>query len=308
MPRVNGASVNLMTARFGRVVPAMITPFSPDGSLDVDAGVTLARWLVEQGSEGLVLTGTTGEGSTVTDEEDWELWSAVVEAVTVPVIAGTGTNDTAHSVYQTRKAAELGVDAVLAVTPYYNRPSQAGIAAHFTAIAEASGLPVVLYDIPVRTGRSIESETMLTLANDVTNIVAVKDASGDPAHTADIIARAPAGFEVYSGDDSLTLALLAVGAVGVVSVAAHWSAPEHVAMFDAWESGDIVLARAINARLQESFDYESSDAAPNPVPTKAMLCTLGLAVGEPRLPMGPTPPGLEDTARQVYARLKGASC
>ncbi len=285
----------------------MVTPFASDGSLDVDGGVALARWLVEQGSEGLVLTGTTGEGPAVTDEEDWELWAAVAEAVTVPIIAGTGTNDTAHSIAQSAKAGELGVAAVLVVTPYYNRPSQAGIVAHFTAVAEATDLPVVVYDIPVRTGRQIDTDSMLALANNVPNILALKDAAGNPTQTAGLMAQAPASFEVYSGDDALTLPLLALGAVGVISVAAHWCAPEFVAMFDAWESGDAVKAREINARLLESFDFESGDAAPNPVPTKAMLRTLGLPVGEPRLPMGPTPAGLEDTARQVYARLKGES-
>ena len=293
-----------MTARFGRVIPAMVTPFSEDGALDVDASVTLAKWLVDQGSEGLVITGTTGEGPAVTDEEDWELWRAVAEAVTVPVIAGTTTNDTAHSVLQTRKAEELGCDAILAVTPYYNRPSQAGVYAHFEAVASATGLPVVLYDIPVRTGRKIETTTMMQLAHQVSNIVAVKDAAGNPGETAKVIRDAPEGFEVYSGADALTLPLLAVGAVGVISVAAHWSAPEHVAMMNAWDSGDAAEARRINALLLESFDYDTGDAAPNPVPTKAMLRTLGLPVGEPRLPMGPTPEGLEDMARDVYSRLK----
>ncbi len=293
-----------MTAQFGRVIPAMVTPFSKDGALDVDASVTLAKWLVEQGSEGLVITGTTGEGPTVTDEEDWELWRAVAEAVTVPVIAGTTTNDTAHSIDQTRKAEELGCDGILAVTPYYNRPSQAGIYAHFEAVASSTSLPVVLYDIPVRTGRKIETATMLQLAEQVPNIVAVKDAAGDPGETAKVVRDAPEGFEVYSGDDALTLPLLAIGAVGVISVAAHWSAPEHVAMMNAWDSGNASEARRINALLLESFDYESGDFAPNPVPTKAMMRTLGLEVGEPRLPMGPTPQGLEDLAREVYSRLK----
>ncbi|MDG2023714.1 MAG: 4-hydroxy-tetrahydrodipicolinate synthase [Actinomycetota bacterium] len=293
-----------MTARFGRVIPAMVTPFSQDDALDVDAAVTLAKWLVEQGSEGLVITGTTGEGPAVTDEEDWELWRAIAEAVTVPVIAGTTTNDTAHSIHQTRKAEELGCDGILAVTPYYNRPSQAGIYAHFEAVASATSLPVVLYDIPIRTGRKIETSTMLQLAHQVPNIVAVKDAAGNPGETAKVVRDAPEGFEVYSGDDALTLPLLAVGAVGVISVAAHWTAPEHVAMMDAWDSGNASEARRINSLLLDSFDYETGDAAPNPVPTKAMLRTLGLNVGEPRLPMGPTPQGLEDTAREVYARLK----
>jgi|TARA_B100001105_G_scaffold22475_1_gene15974 4-hydroxy-tetrahydrodipicolinate synthase len=282
----------------------MVTPFSKDGALDVDASVTLAKWLVEQGSEGLVITGTTGEGPTVTDEEDWELWRAVAEAVTVPVIAGTTTNDTAHSIDQTRKAEELGCDGILAVTPYYNRPSQAGIYAHFEAVASSTSLPVVLYDIPVRTGRKIETATMLQLAEQVPNIVAVKDAAGNPGETAKVVRDAPEGFEVYSGDDALTLPLLAIGAVGVISVAAHWSAPEHVAMMNAWDSGNASEARRINALLLESFDYESGDFAPNPVPTKAMMRTLGLEVGEPRLPMGPTPQGLEDLAREVYSRLK----
>ena len=299
-----GASLVNMSARFGRVIPAMVTPFAQDGSLDVDAAVALARWLVDQGSEGLVVTGTTGEGPTISDAEDWELWRAVAEAVTVPVVAGTTTNDTQHSVEQTAKAEELGCDGILAVTPYYNRPSQAGIYAHFAAVAAATSLPVILYDIPVRTGRKIANDTMLALARECPNVLAVKDAAGNPGETAKIIRDAPAGFEVYSGDDGLTLPLLAVGAVGVISVAAHWSAPEHVAMMDAWDKGDTEEARRINARLLESFDYETGDLAPNPVPTKAMLRTMGLAVGEPRLPMGPTPAGLEETAREVYARLK----
>ena len=206
--------------------------------------------------------------------------------------------------HQTQKAEELGCDAILAVTPYYNRPSQAGIYAHFEAVASSTSLPVVLYDIPVRTGRKIETSTMLELAHQVSNIVAVKDAAGNPGETAKVVRDAPEGFEVYSGDDALTLPLLAVGAVGVISVAAHWSAPEHIAMMNAWDSGDASEAKRINALLLESFDYETGDAAPNPVPTKAMMRTLGLPVGEPRLPMGPTPQGLEDTAREVYSRLK----
>ncbi|HAN07598.1 MAG TPA: 4-hydroxy-tetrahydrodipicolinate synthase [Acidimicrobiaceae bacterium] len=293
-----------MSARFGRVIPAMVTPFGEDGSLDVDASVELAKWLIAQGSEGLVLTGTTGEGPTITDNEDWELWRAVSEAVTVPVIAGTTTNDTAHSIEQTIKAEEMGCDGILAVTPYYNRPSQAGLFEHFRPVAQNTSLPVILYDIPVRSGRKIDSEVLLRLATETSNIVAVKDAAGNPAETAKVIRDAPAGFEVYSGDDGLTLPLLALGAVGVISVAAHWCAGEHVAMFDAWEAGDAALAQKINTKLLESFDFESGDDAPNPVPTKAMLRTIGLRVGEPRLPMGPTPEGLEDRAREVYARLK----
>ena len=281
----------------------MVTPFDSAGAVNIDAAVSLARWLVGEGSEGLVVTGTTGEGPTLADHEDWELWRSVAEAVTVPVVAGTGTNDTAHSIEQTKKAAECGAAGVLAVTPYYNKPSQAGIYEHFSAIAGASELPVMMYDIPGRTSRKVDTATMLALAGDVPNILAVKDAAGNPAESARLIAEAPAGFELYSGDDGLTLPLLAVGAVGVVSVAAHWSAPDHVEMFDAWERGDVDGARHINERMLPSFRFETSDAAPNPVPTKAMLRTLGHEVGEPRLPMGPTPDGLEDEAKAVYADL-----
>ncbi|MGY9072776.1 MAG: 4-hydroxy-tetrahydrodipicolinate synthase [Acidimicrobiales bacterium] len=292
-----------MTTRFGRVSPAMITPFTDEGALDVDGAVKLAKWLESEGVEGLIITGTTGEGPTVTDEEDWELWAALCEATTVPVVIGPTTNDTAHSVAQTKRAAELGCDGILAVTPYYNRPSQAGIRGHFAAIAECTELPVILYDIPVRTGRKIETGLILDLAESHSNILAVKDAAGDPGETASLVAAAPAGFEVYSGDDALTLPLMAVGAVGVITVAGHWCAPDLVEMFDRWEQGDIEGARATNARMLESFAFETGDLAPNPVPTKAMLRTLDQPSGEPRLPMGPTPPGLEDRAREVYANL-----
>jgi len=293
-------------ARFGRVIPAMITPFTPEGELDVDGAVNLARRLVGEGAEGLVLSGTTGESPTLEDSEDWELWRAVAEAVTVPVIAGTGTNATAHAVSQTRRATECGVAGVLVVTPYYNRPSQAGMSAHFRAVAAATPLPVMLYDIPVRTGRKISTALLLELAREVPNIVAVKDAAGNPGESARVIAEAPPGFELYSGDDSMTLPLMAVGAVGVVSVCAHWTAPEMVAMLDAVESGDWTRARELNAAMLDSYDFESSDEAPNPVPTRAMLNSMGLGVGECRLPMGPTPPGLEVEAMKIHERLAQA--
>lgn len=292
-----------MTGRFGRVVPAMITPFAQDGSLDVDGAVKLAKWLIDQGCDGLVVTGTTGEGPTITDEEDWELWKAVCEAVTVPVVIGSGTNDTRHSVTQSKMAKECGADGLLIVTPYYNRPSQAGIWGHFEAIADAVDLPIVVYDIPPRTNRKIETDTLLAMAHQIPNVVALKDAAGNPGETARVIAEAPEDFDVYSGDDSLTLPLLAVGAVGVISVCAHWTAPDFVEMFDAFAAGDTAGAIRANARMLASYAFESSNDAPNPVPTKAMLRTLGLPAGEPRLPMGPTPSGLEDRAREVYAAL-----
>ncbi len=286
-------------ARSGAVITAMVTPFAADGSLDPAAAADLAEWLVEQGNDGLVLTGTTGESPTLSDDEKMALWRAVRDAVEVPLIAGCTTNDTRHSVQLTKAAADHGMDGILAVTPYYNRPSQAGLEAHFRAIAGASNLPVILYDIPVRTGRKIATETILRLAGDVATIAGVKDAAGDPAETARLIAAAPEDFEVYSGDDSLNLAYLAVGAVGVISVAAHWSAGLHRDLVEAAMKGDMDTAQAVNVRLIPSYKFESSDAAPNPVPTKAMLRVLGRAVGECRLPMGPTPEDLEDEARRV---------
>ncbi len=291
-----------MTATFGRVITAMVTPFDDRGELDLDAAVELASWLVENGSDGLVLCGTTGESPTLTESEELVLFRTVRAAVTVPVIAGTGSNSTATAVEHTRRASELGVDAILSVTPYYNRPSQAGLIAHFQAVAAATDLPVILYDIPIRTGRKIDTTTLLELAQ-VPNIVAVKDAAGDPTETARLIATAPSGFEVYSGDDAFTLPLLAVGAVGVISVASHWVGRQMGEMIDAFEKGDVSTARRINAGLLDSYDYESSPNAVNPVPTKTMLRVLGLKVGSCRPPMGPPPDDLEDRARRVLDGL-----
>jgi 4-hydroxy-tetrahydrodipicolinate synthase len=290
--------------RFGTVITAMVTPFTDQGELHVDAAVSLARWLVEHGSDGLVVAGTTGEGVTLTDAERRELWAAVAEAVTVPVLAGSGTNDTRHSIELTRTATEVGVDGVLLVTPYYNRPSQAGIYDHFAATAGATHLPVLLYDIPGRTGRRIAAETMLRLAREVPNVVGVKDAAGDVAGTSRVIAEAPDLFEVYSGEDALTLPLLAVGAVGVVSVASHWAGEEMGAMAAAFSKGDVDGARSINARLLESFRFESSEACPNPLPTKSVLRALGLPVGQCRLPMGAASADLDQAAAGLVRRLE----
>src|ERR1700722_9016278 len=273
--------------RFGRVVTAMVTPFDEYGALDVPAAVDLARWLAAHGRDGLVLSGATGESSVLTDEEKVELWRAVAESVTIPVIAGTGSNDTAHSIDMTRRATETGVDAVLFVTPYYNRPSQAGLFEHFREVAEAAGdLPVVLYDIPARSGRRIATATMLRLAREVPAIVALKDAAGDPPTTAHLAAQVPDGFEIYSGDDNMTLPLLSVGAIGLISVASHWVGPQLRAVIDAFLAGDLKTAISGNAELLDSFDFESSPDYPNPLPAKAVLRALGLQVGQCRLPMG----------------------
>jgi 4-hydroxy-tetrahydrodipicolinate synthase len=291
-------------ARFGAVVTAMVTPFDVEGALDLDGAAALARWLADHGSDGLVVAGTTGEGSVLTDDEKLDLWRATAEAVTIPVIAGTGSNDTAHSIELTRQAAAVGAAGVLAVTPYYNRPAQTGLEAHFRAVAAATTLPVLVYDIPVRTGRKVSHDVLVRLATEVSNIAGVKDAASDVAATARLAAATPDSFEVYSGNDDLTLALLAVGAVGVVGVATHWVGPQMAEMIAAFAKGDTQRAREVNATLFQSFAFESTDAAPNPVPAKAVMRALGLAVGQCRLPMGPAPAGLDDEARRLLAGLQ----
>jgi 4-hydroxy-tetrahydrodipicolinate synthase len=293
-----------MTGRFGGVLTAMVTPFDDAGALDLDAARDLARHLVADGNEGLVVAGTTGESPVLTDEERLSLFAAVTEAVSVPVVAGTTTNDTAHSVHITAEASKLGVAGVLVVCPYYNRPHQAGLDAHVRAVAGVTTLPVMIYDIPIRTGRKFTTETMLRLGREVPNVVALKDAAGNPAETARLIAQAPGDFEVYSGDDNMTLPLLAVGAVGVVGVATHWCASDVGEMLALWAKGDTEGARRVNARLLESWAYETGDEAPNPIPAKAMLRELGLAVGHCRLPMGPEPDWLPERARTVLANLR----
>jgi 4-hydroxy-tetrahydrodipicolinate synthase len=283
----------------------MVTPFGERGELDADAAVALARYLADNGTEALVLAGTTGESPVLSDDEKIELWQAVAGAVTIPVIAGAPTNDTAHSVHLTKEAERAGAAGILAVTPYYNRPSQIGLARHFSAIAEATELPVILYDIPVRTGRKIATDTMVRLAHEHRNVVAVKDATGDPAGTARLLAEAPAGFEVYSGDDNLTLPLLSIGAVGVVSVAGHWVGPELARTMEAFFSGDVAEAARLNRELIHVVAFQSSDEAPNPMPAKAILRAIGLPVGECRLPHGPAPAWLEERAEAVLADLEG---
>ncbi|MCB1013991.1 MAG: 4-hydroxy-tetrahydrodipicolinate synthase [Acidimicrobiales bacterium] len=295
-----------MSAPFGEVVVAMVTPFDDDLALDLDAAAALASWLVEQGADGLVLAGTTGEAPTLGDEEKLELFRVVRGAVDVPLVAGTGSYDTAHSVELSRAAAATGVDGLLVVCPYYSKPSQAGIEAHFRAVGAAADLPFLVYDIPGRSARKIDTEVLLRLAHEVPTMAGVKDAAGDPGGSARLVAEAPDDFALYSGDDALTLPLLAVGAVGVIGVAAHWSAREHAEMITAYHAGDHERARRCNARLLDSYDYEVALGAPQAVCAKAMLRTLGLAVGDCRLPIGPTPDGLEDLARVVHQGLKGA--
>ena len=293
-------------AIFGQVLTAMITPFDASGALDLNEAVRLAKWLQDNGNDGLVISGTTGESSTLTDAEKLSLWEAVINAVTIPVIAGSGSNDTAHSVHMTKEVTKMGAAGILAVGPYYNRPPQSGLAGHITAMANATTLPVVVYDIPVRTGRKISTQTLAKLANTVPNIKALKDAAGAPAETANLMALVPKDFELYSGDDGLTLAFLAYGGTGVIGVATHWSAPEHQAMITAFKNGDVALARKYNDILLESYAFETGDDNPNPIPSKVMMNYLGFNVGDCRLPMGPPPAGLADRAAVVHANLQKA--
>ena len=293
-------------AIFGQVLTAMITPFDASGALDLNEAVRLAKWLQDNGNDGLVISGTTGESSTLTDAEKLSLWEAVINAVTIPVIAGSGSNDTAHSVHMTKEVTKMGAAGILAVGPYYNRPPQSGLEGHITAMANATTLPVVVYDIPARTGRKISTQTLAKLANTVPNIKALKDAAGAPAETANLMAQVPKDFELYSGDDGLTLAFLAYGGSGVIGVATHWSAPEHQAMITAFKKGDVALARKYNDILLESYAFETGDDNPNPIPSKVMMNHLGFKVGDCRLPMGPPPAGLADRAAVVHTNLQKA--
>jgi 4-hydroxy-tetrahydrodipicolinate synthase len=289
--------------RWGAVLTAMVTPFDAQGRLDLDAARRLARWLADRGNDGLVLAATTGEASTLSDEERCDLIRAVSEAVTIPVIAGTGSNDTRHSIELTRQARALGAAGVIVVAPYYNRPPQAGIEAHFRAVAAATDLPVMVYDVPVRTGRRVSREVLLRLFREVPNIVAFKDATGDPPAAAALVAQAGEHFDLYSGDDAYTLPLLSVGAVGLVGTSTHWTGPQFQDMFAAFHRGDVNLAREINDRLVDSFDFINTDTSVFPMSIKAMLRTLGQEAGECRLPLPPTPPDVGQRAQEVWSRL-----
>jgi 4-hydroxy-tetrahydrodipicolinate synthase len=281
----------------------MVTPMHDDGSVNYDGVKALARYLQDNGNDGLVVTGTTGESPVVTDEERVNIWKAAAEAVTIPIIAGSGTNDTEHSIEMTKAAKDVGAAGILAVTPYYNRPSQAGLFGHFKAIADCTDLPVMLYDIPIRTGRKIAHETFLKLIAECSNIVANKDAAKDPSATALLLRDAPDYFEVYSGDSSLTLPFLSVGACGVVGVASHWTGAAQKEMIESFFKGDVDRARELNAALAASYDFEGSDAYPNPLPTKAVMRSLGLPVGQCRLPMGPGTPELDAAAAKLVGSL-----
>jgi 4-hydroxy-tetrahydrodipicolinate synthase len=267
---------------FGRVVTAMVTPFTADGDLDLDGAQALAAYLVEAGNDALVLSGTTGEAPTTTDEEKAALIRAVRKAVGdgARVIAGVGTNDTRHSVEQAIAAEQAGADALLAVTPYYSRPPREGVYRHFTAIADATGLPLMLYDIPVRTSTPIETETLVRLAEHE-RIVAVKDAKGDLGASSWVMARTDLVY--YCGDDMLNLPLLSIGAVGFVSVASHLVTADLRALCEAYTAGEVDKARDIHRSLLPV--YTGVFRTQGVITTKAALRALGRPAGPVRLPL-----------------------
>lgn len=278
-----------MAGRFGSLITAMVTPFhdDEDQSLDLDGAQEVVRHLLSTGSEGVVVAGSTGESPTLTHAEKSDLFRAVVEAAEGrgKVICGTGTYSTAESIELTKLAEAVGADGVLVVTPYYNKPPQRGLIAHFTAVARSTDLPVLLYNIPGRTATPIEADTLLRLAGEVPNIVGVKDSTGDFQLVGRIIAEAPEGFEVYSGDDWATFPLVCMGAVGVVSVAAHVAGEQISDLITRARTGDLSGAWKLQQQLLPLF--RGLFITSNPIPVKAAMAIAGHPVGAPRLPLVP---------------------
>jgi len=274
--------MSTIAAPFGRLLTAMVTPFKADTSIDFDGLARLAVHLIDHGHDGIVVNGTTGEAPTTTDDEKDEIIRVVLDAVgnRATIVAGAGNNETAHSVELAKRHAKAGAHALMVVTPYYNRPPQAGIEAHFRAVADATDLPVLMYDIPARTGSQIETETICRLAEHP-RIVALKDAKGDLAATSWVIKRT--GLPVYSGDDMNNLPLLSVGAVGFVSVCGHVIGHELKMMLDAWFAGDFERATSIHQQLLPVFTgmFRTQGA----ILTKASLNLMGLPGGHTRLPL-----------------------
>lgn len=287
-----------MNVDFGNILTAMVTPFHPNSAVNYGEARKLARYLVESGSDGLVIAGTTGESPTLTKEEKVELFQAVVEEVggKAVVLAGTGGNSTSESIELTRAAQRVGVDGVMLVAPYYNKPSQEGIFQHFKTIAENIELPIMLYNIPGRTSVNILPRTMLRLAQ-IRNIVALKEASGSMDQVSELRRILPADFDIYSGDDSLTLPVLALGGKGVVSVVSHLVGAPLKEMVNAFISGNIALAKEIHLKLFPLF--KGMFVTTNPVPIKAALNMTGWEVGIPRLPLVEATAEEKDAIRQV---------
>jgi len=278
-----------MAGRFGSVITAMATPFRDDYVLDLDGAQSLATWLLENGSDAVFVAGSTGESPTLTHKEKADLLRATVQAAKGKgkVICGTGTYDTADSIELTKMAEKAGADAVVLVTPYYNRPPQRGLIAHFTKVAESTALPVILYNIPSRTACLIEPETLLRLA-EVDNIVAVKDSTGDFQTASRLIKESPPDFDLYSGDDWATFPLCCMGAAGIVSVASHLVGDRIREMIELIQTGDVPSARKIHDDLMPVF--KGLFVTSNPIPLKVALEIAGRPVGPPRLPLVPATP------------------
>lgn len=289
---------------FGRVLTAMVTPFDSELKVDLPRAAELASFLVENGSDGLVVCGTTGEAPTVTKQEKLELFRVVREAVgqAATVIAGTGTNSTAESTELTKAVTGMGLDGVMLTGPYYNKPSQEGFYQHFKTIASATELPIILYNVPGRTSKSIDASTVLRLAEEVGNIVAIKEASGDLEQISVICAGAPAGFVVYSGEDMLTLPMMAVGCVGVISVASHLAGRQIAEMVKHYEAGQVEAAARAHQSLVAIYTA-CFQASGNPACVKRGLEIIGFPVGGLRLPLLPASESDTETMRRACAGL-----
>jgi 4-hydroxy-tetrahydrodipicolinate synthase len=284
-----------ISAPFGRLITAMVTPFAKDGSIDWEGVATLANHLADHGHDAIAVNGTTGEAPTTKSSEKLEIIKVVKSAVgsRVKVLSGAGDNETSYTVEQAKRSADAGADGLLIVAPYYNKPPQAGIEAHFKAVAEATDLPIMMYDIPGRTGVEIESDTIVRLF-ELPNIVALKDAKGNLAATSDVIARS--GIPVYSGDDILNLPFLSIGAVGFVSVCGHTVGSELKEMLDAWFAGDTERALAIHQKLIPVF--KGTFKTQGAILTKAAMTLMGLPGGTTRLPLVDATPAQIATLRE----------
>lgn len=286
---------------FGQVLTAMVTPFDQNGEIDFNATKTLVEHLITNGTDGLVVAGTTGESPTLTTEEKIELFKCVVEAAAgrVHVIAGTGSNNTQASMSLTKLAEETGVDGIMLVAPYYNKPSQEGLYQHFKTIAESTSLPVMLYNIPGRSIVNISVETVVRLS-EITNVVSIKEASGNLDAMAEIISKTPSDFTLYSGDDGLTIPVLAIGGAGVISVASHIIGNDMQEMINAFKNGDVQKAAATHRNLLPIM--RALFIAPSPSPVKAALNLNGIQVGGVRLPMVPLS-NKEQSALEKFCKL-----
>ncbi len=270
--------------KLGSIGTAMVTPFNEEGQIDYEVTTLLIDHLIDNGTNSLIVNGTTGESPTLSEQEKERLLVHAISIVDkrIPVIAGTGSNDTHASIHATRRAEQLGADGVMLVVPYYNKPDQDGLYAHFKTIAENTSLPVLLYNIPGRSGVNLSAETVIRLSK-VTNIEAVKEASGDLAQMAAIIEGTDDAFRVYSGDDALTLPLLAIGGAGVISVTSHIAGLEMQRMIRDYHTGNTLNAAELHLTLMPLFHAVFSK--PNPVPIKYLLKKIGLPVGDVRLPL-----------------------